>query len=118
MRSGACWAVVCWWSGLALAQPGGPPAKESAYEQVVTQTLAALDQMTKALAPVKDEASAEASRPNLKQAATLFLAARKKAEQMKQPDQKQKDLITDKYQKKLADAVQQLRTEIRRVQDV
>jgi len=120
MRSGACWAVVCWWSGLALAgaQPGGPPAKESAYEQVVTQTLAALDQMTKALAPVKDEAGAEAARPNLKQAAALFLAARKKAEQMKQPDQKQKDLITDKYQKKLADAVQHLRTEIRRVQDV
>jgi len=113
-------ATTGWLVGwaLAAAQPGGPAGKEAGYEEVVVLTLVSLEQMTKVLAPIKDAAAVEAARPNLKQAAAQFVAVRKKAEQLKQPDQKQKDQIADKYQKKLADAVQQLRTEIRRVQDV
>jgi hypothetical protein len=118
MRSTGWLAGGCWLLGTALAavQPGG--STEGAYEEVVVQTLAALDLMTKILVTVKDAPSAEAARPDLKQAAVKFVEVRKKAEQLKQPDQTQKDLIAKKFEKNMAKAVQQLRAEIRRVQDV
>jgi hypothetical protein len=120
MRQAGWLAVSCWLMGcvLAGAQPGGPPTKDPSYEEIIQQMLAALEQMTKVLVAVKDEPSAEAARPNLKQAAGKFLVVRKQSEQLKTPDLKQKDQIEKKYHKPLAEAVQKFRSEIRRVQDI
>ena len=102
----------------AWAQQGPPAGKGSPHEEVIEQLLTTLGQMTKALAGVKDGTSAEAARPPLKQAAEQFLTVRKKSHELKQPDKGEKDQLEEKYQKKLAEAVQEFRKEIRRVQTV
>jgi hypothetical protein len=103
---------------LAGAQPEGPPVKELTYEEIVKQTLSSLNQLTKALEPVKDEASAKAALPDVKKAAEQFIAVRKKAEQLKQPDLAAKDELEKKYKKQLVKAVQEFRAKAREIQEV
>ena len=98
-----------------FGQPGNQTGKTSPYEEVVVQLMTSLEKMTKLLVEVKDGPSAEAARPQLKQAAAEFVDIRKKSEKLKQPDKAERDRITAKYQKKLAEVVQKLSSEVRRV---
>jgi hypothetical protein len=112
----SAWLIcVC---SLTAVQPEGPPAKELTYEEVIKQTLSSLNQMTKALEPVKDEPSAKAALADLKKAAEQFIAVRKKAEQLNQPDLSAKDELDKKYKKQLVKAVLEFRAKVREVQEV
>lgn len=102
--------------GAAVLAPARVPAQVSPHEEAILQLLAATEQITKVLATVKDGPTSEAARPQLKTAAEQFLTVRKKSEQLKAPDQKEKDALAAKYQKKLAEVVQSFRNEVRRVQ--
>lgn len=114
LAGGSCFMSLI----VALAQPGGPPGPEDPHEKFILLTLVSLEQMTKTLATVKDEGSAAAARPKLKESADLFLATRKKAGELPQPELKHKQQLEEKYQKKLSEAVDGLKKEMRRVQDV
>ncbi len=99
--------------GLAWAQQPRSP-----YEAVIQEMLAGLGQMTKALEPVTDGPTAEAARPALKEAVDRFLKVRQKAEKLPQPGKAERDRMIDGYQRKLAEAVDRLRSQVRRVQAI
>jgi hypothetical protein len=77
----------------------------SPHEAVVKDMIAATDKLTGVLATIKDAASAEAARPELKKAADDFLAIRKKAKALPEPNQKERDRLQT-YAKKLKEAVE------------
>jgi hypothetical protein len=97
----------------AQAQPGGSP-----YEGVLKEMIGIMERMTATLAGVKDDATAEAARPELKKAAEQFAAVRKKAEKLDQPTPEDRKKIVAAYQKKMAEAVARLKQEVARVQAV
>jgi hypothetical protein len=97
----------------ALAQEGGSP-----HEAVVKEMIGIMERMTASLTGVKDDATAEAARPELKKAAEQFAAVRKKAEKLDQPTPEERKKITAAYQKKLAEVVARLKQEVARVQTV
>jgi hypothetical protein len=104
-------AIVAAAMGWVTAQQPRTP-----YEEVVVEMLAALHQMTKALTPVTDAATAETARPALKEAVARFVKVRQKAEKLPQPDTAERDRISLAYQRKLKDAVDGLQSQVRRVQ--
>lgn len=105
-------------SACVFGQPGNQTGKTSPYEEVVVQLMTSMEKMTKALADVKDGPTAEAALPQLKQAAAQFVDVRKKSEQLKQPDKAEKDRITAKFQKKMAEVSQKLSSEVRRISGI
>ena len=60
-------AILLLTGAAALGQEGGSP-----HEAVVKEMLGIMERMTAALAGVKDDATAEAARPELKKAAEQF----------------------------------------------
>ena len=100
---------------LGLAAPALAQDAAASYEAVVKDMIAATDRLTGVLAAIKDSASAEAARPELKKAAAEFVAVRKLAATLPQPDQKERDRIVKEYQKKLSQAVERFLEERARV---
>jgi glycyl-tRNA synthetase beta subunit len=99
-------------TGTGLAQDI-PDTK--AYEDVLNTMLATLGEMTAALKKVDNVNAINQGRDELKLAVSKFLDVRKEAEQIKLPDKKQRDLIVQKYQEKLAREMDALRAEVGRV---
>jgi hypothetical protein len=111
MRNAVALGASLWLaSGIAQAQQPRSP-----YEQVVVELLGALGQMNKALDKVIDGPSAEAARPAVKDGVARFLKARQQAEKLKQPDLAERLRVIEAYQKKLADAVDSLQFQVRRI---
>jgi len=86
-----------------------PQAGDGSFEGLVKETLSTVEDITKTLKTIKDRASAEAARPELKKAARLLLELRKKAEEWKQPNKEEKDRLAKEYAPKFEAAVKQLR---------
>jgi hypothetical protein len=85
---------------------------------VVVAVLKSSQEMTKTLVLITDEASAQTQRPELKKAAEQFVALRDKAAALPQPDQSERLRIAELYQKKLSQAVELWRSEMRRVRAI
>ena len=56
-----------------------------------------MGQINTVLADIKDERSADAARPKLKEAALHMLKLRKQAKELKQPTKAEKDLLDKRY---------------------
>lgn len=113
MRQGLVLGIVFGWVCCAAAQE--QPMPQSRYEEVVAEGLKNLQQMTKTLELIMDEASAQTARPDLKKLAEQFVALRARAAALPQPDQAERQRLVELYQKKLVEAVERWRSEMRRV---
>lgn len=98
---------------LGLAQEGGSP-----HETVVKEMIAATEQIASALGAIKDAGTAAEARPGLRKAAEQFVEVRKKAEALRQPDERERDRLTREYRKKLDNSLTKLREEITRVRGI
>jgi hypothetical protein len=100
---------------IALGQGGGTA---SPYESVLKEMVAALDMLSDTLGTIKDEPSAKAAKPELKKAVSRLEGARKKAQDLKQPDKAEKDRIAKEYKEKLDASIKKLFAEMARVKSV
>ena len=71
--------------------------------------LGTLEQITKIVMTISDRDSASAARPELKKAAEKMLVLRKKADQLKQPNQEEKNRLEKEYAPRFEGAVKNLR---------
>jgi cytochrome c556 len=99
---------------LVLAQGGG----ESRHEALIKQTLGELEKITKTLTGIKDQATAKAAQPELKEADKRLLALVKEAGEIKQPSKAEKERLAKAYEARMQEAVKKLRDEERRVKTV
>jgi hypothetical protein len=107
--------LLCLSAGLATGQGG---EKESPLAQVVKEMLATMEKMTTSLSTVKDEATAEAARPDLRKAAASWLEVKHKAKNVKPPTQEEKDRLQREFRDKIQAAHKKLFGEIARVKGV
>jgi hypothetical protein len=116
MKPHACLgALVLSLAGLVLA---AAPSGEGSYETLVKDMLGTLEQITKVLSTIDNQASAEAARPELKKAAAKMLELRKQADELKQPDKEEKDRLAKEYAPKFETAVKKLQMQSARVKDI
>ena len=107
--------LVCLSVGLVSAQGDG---QETPLTQVVKEMLATMEKMTTSLSSVKDEATAEAARPDLRKAAASWIDVKEKAKKVKPPSQEEKDRLQKEYREKIQAAHKKLFGEIARVKGV
>jgi hypothetical protein len=106
--------------GLALlatsvATLGILAGEETVYDKSLKQTLGALDKMTMTLAMVKDEETAQATKPEWKKAVQAWEKVKAEAAKLPPPEQAEKDRIAKEYRPKLDAAVKKFFTEVARV---
>ena len=115
MRPQACvGALLLAVAGLVVA---AAPSGEG-YESVVKDMLSTLEQITKVLSTIDNQASADAARPELKKAAAKMLELRKQADEIKQPEKEEKDRLAKEYAPKFETAVKKLQMQSARVKDI
>jgi hypothetical protein len=93
-------------------------AGQGSYEGVTKEMLATLEQINKVLATIKDQDSATAAKPDLKQAATKIVELRKQADEMKQPSKEEKDRLQKEYMPKFEAVFKKLKEESTRVNGI
>jgi hypothetical protein len=104
---------------LALAVPAARgQGNASPYEDVVKQMVAGVDQMTKVLGTVTDSATAGTAQPGLKKAVDDFVAIRRKAEELRQPEEAEKERVRALYEKKMKQSLTRFLQETSRVRTV
>jgi len=98
---------------LALTAPGRtqPPG----HEAILKNMLTTLGDINKTLKDVKDEETATAARPVLRDAAKKLLALRKQADTLKQPEKQERDRLETEYRAKLEEALKEMRNQSVRV---
>lgn len=109
------WAVLALTTALAWGQATGSEAK---LDEVVKEVLGTMDKLASQLAAIKDEATAKASRDELKKTVRHWQEIRKKGEQLKPPTKEEKDRLEKEYKGKLKAAQDKLFAEIARVKGV
>ncbi len=101
---------------LVLVAPG--QTQPAGHEAVLKDMLATLGDINKTLKTVKDEETATAARPPLRDAAKKLLALRKLADSLKQPEKQEKDRLEAAYKVKIEDALKTLQNESIRVKAI
>jgi hypothetical protein len=103
---------------LAAFVPAVAPAGEGSYEDLVKNMLGNVEQITKILSTIRDEGSATAAKPQLKETASKLLELRKQADERKQPNKEEKDRLAKEYAPKFEVAVKKLREQTIRVKGI
>ncbi len=109
-----------WWSpplvmvalGLVCLTAGEP----ASHEAVVQGMLGALEKISATLETVRDEATAEAARPDLRKQAEAWRALRKRADALPPPERDAKDRLAKEYKGKMDESLKRLFAQIGRVQ--
>lgn len=112
-----------WWLGggvlfLLLGLNLPVPAQGPRFEEVVKDMLGTMEKLTGVLGTIKDEDTAKAAKPDLRQIAGRWQELRKKAETMKPPSKEEKERLEKEYKEKLQTAQRKLFAEIARVNGV
>lgn len=90
----------------------------SAFEEVVKEMLASMEKLTAVLETIKDEETAKAARPELRQAAGRWQELRKKADNLKPPSKEEKDRLEKEYKEKMQVALRKFLGHSKRVENV
>jgi hypothetical protein len=101
-----------------LRSPGQSGGKGPTHESVVKDMLGTVEQIIMVLTNVKDEASAQAARPELKKAGLRMQELRRQAREMKQPTREEKELLEKKYKNQFDEVLKKLRAESLRVKGI
>ncbi len=107
-----------WMAVLVVVACGLQPAlagEESPHELAVKQMLKSLDKLTMTLASIKDAATADAARPDLKKAAENWVDVKTKAGKLAPPEKAEKDRLAKEYKGKMDEALKKFLTEVGRV---
>jgi hypothetical protein len=100
---------------LGLAHGQGSDLK---HEDILQKLLGTLQEITKTLGTIKDDASAQAARPDLKKQAEDFRETRKQSEKVPPPTPEARERIAKEFQPKFIAAKKELIAEMARVQRV
>ena len=98
----------------SLALAGG----DVSHEGVIKQMLGIQDKITSTLASVKDQASADAAKPELQKSAKEWATLRGQAEKLPPPSQMEKERLEKEFKSKLEDAQKKLYAEVIRLRKV
>jgi hypothetical protein len=97
--------------GLLSAAAG----EDTPYDQSLKQMLKTLERLTTALATVKDGATAEAARPELRKATMAWVEVKTKMAELPPPEPAEKTRLTKEYKGKIEAALTKFFIEVGRV---
>ena len=103
---------------VALLLAGGANARaKDAFEDVIKDTLSTMKDVTKVLETVKDEDSAKAAKPKVKELAKKIQALKKRSKDLGKPTKEQEEAVK-KYLPQFIEVSQKLTKESERVKKV
>lgn len=102
--------------GLTLVSLAALIAGEgSPYERAIVQMIGSLDKMTAVLKTIEAEDSAQASRPELRKAADIWVETRIRAAKLQPPEREEKERLTKIFRPKIDEALKKMFVEVQRV---
>ena len=102
----------------AKPEPGKGEPKESPQAAVVKEMLGVMDRLTMALSGIKDAATADAARPELRKLAKEWTMARAKAEKTPPPSKEEKARLEKDFKSQMELAQRKLFAEVGRVRGI
>jgi hypothetical protein len=120
MRRIAVIALLCMTAPLAAQDKDEPKEepKDSPQAAVVKEMLGVMDKLTKALSGIKDAATAEAGKPELRKLAQAWTTVRSKAEKVPPPSKDEKARLEKDFKSQMELAQRKLFGEVERVRNI